>query len=1021
VGENLNPLDELKSLDQRVELVSDLADLRPIFDRLDEIAKENHDDFEVQLVVGDIKQHLVNRGTKLKEIQQAVRTPQGQMPAAAPPGPPVPPPPSSRASDLDATVVLPPSAKPVTPSFDPEKTVVIPPSAAKPPTPSIEPEKTVVLPPSAAKPETPPSELDKTVVLPPPTAKPVTPSFEPVKTTVVPASPPKPPSAPAEPEKTVVLPPSVPVPPPAAAVPPVAAKPLPPDIEKPTLMSSGTFTPKPPQATAPPPVEPTQPKPVVHVPPKPAAPPPVEPPTLKAEVPIAKPPAAAPPVTPPPPVQAKPPAAPVPIPPAPVAAPPKPPAPAASTPIPIAPKPPAPAKIPPSSPAQTKPKSAKNALWIGALIGVLAAVGIIVVLVNMARKRNLAPAPVETAAAVAVTINTTPPGAKVRINNEEKCAASPCTLQLSPASYSISAFLDGYDAATNGVTVAAGQPATVNLNLEPQAQSLRILTDLEAGKVTIDDQPPADLQEGQFVIDKLAPGPHTVKIIGKTGEAAFTFEVVPARSPQITGAVTAKNLSAVIVSSFGNAGRIVTSSGPQKLTVDGQPQADASSAGTDLAAFPPGVHELVLGEGTAQKNVKENFGPAPMLTAFLKSDLNIGTLIVSTGEDDVTVFVNNREWRRKTQKGQVRIQAIGQVNVRVAKTGFEVAPPQTADLKKGAEVRLEFKLKPLVVVGVLQIRGGTPGAEVLIDSKSVGTIGPDGNFNFSGVQAGDRAIELRRDQFTPKRYSRNFKAGQPLVLSGADVVLAAAAAPAPANGTVKISRNPAEANVSYRRIDESQNHDLRGPQVELPPGGYVFTARAPGYSERTERIQLAAGENRNLDLVLNKTAPVVRNGTMADFEDPAAWKQEDNVYVHRGEAFLPYRLTPNGVFQFTVQLIKGGGVFRAGRIRWRLNYIDPRNYAQFEIDKKIFSARDNVKGKNTERAKTQHDLKDAKSFTIQIEVTPDHIVHKLRTGDSWVILDSWALPGRDFTQGKFGFWIQGGDELGITDFSFTPK
>ena len=142
MGEHLNPLDELKSLDQQVELVSDLADLRPIFNRLDEIAKENNDDFEVQLVVGDIKQHLVNRGTKLKEMQQAVRTPQGPMPAAVPPsvappgpppGPPAPPPSSARASNLDATVVLPPSAaKPAAPPFEPEKTVVLPPSAANP-------------------------------------------------------------------------------------------------------------------------------------------------------------------------------------------------------------------------------------------------------------------------------------------------------------------------------------------------------------------------------------------------------------------------------------------------------------------------------------------------------------------------------------------------------------------------------------------------------------------------------------------------------------------------------------------------------------------------------------------------------------------------------------------------------------------------------------------------------------------------------------------------------------------------
>ena len=38
--QNLNPLDELRSLDQQVELVNDLAGLKPIFFRLEEIAKQ---------------------------------------------------------------------------------------------------------------------------------------------------------------------------------------------------------------------------------------------------------------------------------------------------------------------------------------------------------------------------------------------------------------------------------------------------------------------------------------------------------------------------------------------------------------------------------------------------------------------------------------------------------------------------------------------------------------------------------------------------------------------------------------------------------------------------------------------------------------------------------------------------------------------------------------------------------------------------------------------------------------------
>ena len=45
-AENLNPLDELKNLDHQVETVTDLAALKPIFYRLDEIAKQYSDDCE---------------------------------------------------------------------------------------------------------------------------------------------------------------------------------------------------------------------------------------------------------------------------------------------------------------------------------------------------------------------------------------------------------------------------------------------------------------------------------------------------------------------------------------------------------------------------------------------------------------------------------------------------------------------------------------------------------------------------------------------------------------------------------------------------------------------------------------------------------------------------------------------------------------------------------------------------------------------------------------------------------------
>jgi hypothetical protein len=136
---------------------------------------------------------------------------------------------------------------------------------------------------------------------------------------------------------------------------------------------------------------------------------------------------------------------------------------------------------------------------------------------------------------------------------------------------------------------------------------------------------------------------------------------------------------------------------------------------------------------------------------------------------------------------------------------------------------------------------------------------------------------------------------------------------------------------------------------------------------------------------------------------------------------VPYKLPPKGVFAFTVQLLKGGGVFRAGAIRWCVQYLDSKNYLLTEMDRKNFWTGVIKKGERLERVKTPHNLGNQKAFTIQIEVTPDRLVQSVLVGDEWKVLDTFAEPGRDFTQGKFGFLIQGNDEIAISDFKFLPK
>jgi hypothetical protein len=700
-------------------------------------------------------------------------------------------------------------------------------------------------------------------------------------------------------------------------------------------------------------------------------------------------------------------------------------------PPPPAPEPPRPAAQPANPPKPPRPPAPprtaptwKSVVMPGLIVGVLIAVALIAFTQYRSRKRTAVPPVV----AVKLDVATVPPGASVRVipanaapgGNNQKTCASNCTLSLPPGDYQVTASLDGFEPAAGSVHVAAGQPAQVSLPLQPQAQSIHLITDLDQGKVVLDNQAPVDLQDGQLVLDKLPTGPHTLKINGRSGDASFSFEIADARLPALTGPVTVHNLNAVLVASFGKAARVVTGTGPLKLTVNGQPQSDAGPAGTDLSNFQPGREEIVVGEGKDQRTMSEDFGVAPAITAFLKSDINAGTLIVSTSQDDVRVFLNDKEYRRRTQHGQLRILTLGKVTVRVAKSGFLDEPAQTAEVKKGEEARLQFTLKPQPQFGSLQIRGGTPGAEVVLDQKSVGTVGQDGTFSFDMVQPGDRAVELRHVQYTPKKLQRAFQAGQAVVLSGADVVLVSA------NGTIHLTRNPPGATVTYRRADETESHEARGNQIELPPGSYVFSATAQGFTEATTRVQLAGGESRPVEFALARerpapTVPVVVTHGMADFEEPDAWKKEGDNWVHKGAAFLPYKLPDKGVFTFTVQLLKGGSIFQAGKIRWCVQYIDAKNYLLTELDRKNFWTGVIAKGTRLERKKAPHNIENPKSFTVQLEISPDQLVQKLQIANDWVVLDTFAEPGRDYTQGKFGFLIQGSDEIAISDFKFVAR
>ncbi|MCU1334990.1 MAG: hypothetical protein JWO19_571 [Bryobacterales bacterium] len=608
------------------------------------------------------------------------------------------------------------------------------------------------------------------------------------------------------------------------------------------------------------------------------------------------------------------------------------------------------------------PMEWKRALWTGVAAGVALSLILIVILVNVARRRNLSLSDL-TATDVMVQIATTPPGASIRVNGENKCT-SDCRVALPPGAYQITAFLDGYEPAASGVSLVLGKPETLNLTLEARPQNVRILSDLAQGKVVLDTQPPVDLQDGQYLFERVPPGRHSISVTGANAEASFNFDLAPARQPVVSGTVSARNVLAMLVSSFAGHARLITSSGPWKLAVNGQGEDNAGPAGVDLRNFQPGLNEVAISQGNDSRSIKEDFGPGPTLTAFLKTDRNVGTLIVFTGENNARVFLNNKEYTRRTQGGQLRIQTIGPLEVRVQKSGFENAPAQTVEVKKGSEVRLEFKMKPLAQVASLHIEGATPGAEIFLDQRGMGVVADDGSFHDAAVTPGDHVIGLRREKFAPKQFSRNFAAGQTVTISGSDAALVAERAPAP------------------------------------PP--------PPPPEPKPEPV-------------IPKPPPV-RVSSMDGFESQDGWMQQDNgVWRHRGGGFLTYRLPSTGVFTFGVYMIRGGNLFRGGRVRWFTDYVDSKNYVVSELDENNLTIRDVVNGKSTDHLKVKHNVESKdKAWAIQIEVAPDHLIQRIQKDQQWITLDSWTKPDHKFADGKFGFLVQGNDEIGVSDFKFTP-
>jgi hypothetical protein len=408
----------------------------------------------------------------------------------------------------------------------------------------------------------------------------------------------------------------------------------------------------------------------------------------------------------------------------------------------------------------------------------------------------------------------------------------------------------------------------------------------------------------------------------------------------------------------------------------------------------PSLPTLPLSSDTGAGNVTPDDRPPA------ESGHNMGTLIVVAGQDDARVFLNGKLQRQLTQAGQLRLPNLELKDyvVQVSKSGFEDPPQQTIRIRKGEEAKLIFNLQLQPRLASLTIQGGAPGTTVLVDQTVVGIVQPDGTLSVSSINSGDHTLELRKERFRARQFKKHFAVGGTVSLSAADAAMEAAP------GELKITFAPADANVALVK-GELLKIVSSGVSLNLAPGTYTLTARTAERFTRSSTLEVIAGQSKTLDLSLAPSG-------MSKWDDPGAWKHEGDSFIRKGGDFVLYGVVPaSGTFAFSAMLTKGH------LLQWVLNYNDPKNYILFQMDDNNFYRTLIRNGNKTDEIIVPH-KGEKKSFrTLQIRVSPTELVHQIKNGDSWTVLDSWTQPGANLSLGKFGFYITGNDQVALSSFA----
>ena len=674
---------------------------------------------------------------------------------------------------------------------------------------------------------------------------------------------------------------------------------------------------------------------------------------------------------------------------------------------------------PPIPPNPTTPSPSARKWMVYGSLATLALAVVIAAGVVALRQKTGTPSP--QPGKFKILLRSSPQGAQISVAGTQ-CGISTCEMQLAPGTYRAEARLPGYQPAmaTFDVKADGTSSAEIALTLLTSSAQLSVATDLGQGSIAIDGAVPSEIQAGEATVASLGPGKHTLILESGSSHASFAIQVEADAVPRLDGAIETKNLKGFVVTRSASEARLYGSVDGVGVTLDGKPVGALSAGGLELKNLAAGSHELLIEELSKERHkLVFDAGPSMAIFASMLADPDLGLLRIVTGEDGVTVYINGEKNKRTTTAGRVAIYLPPKkYTIRVEKSGLTSPPEQTAELRKGEETQLDFKMT--AKRSTLSVHHGVPGSEVYVDGNNIGIVRVDGEFSAAYIVPGKHTVAVKHDKYEPFQADVTFVEGQ--------VVDFDAALKLP-TGTLRIDVNPANLNVRLRlrREGESQMRDVTDRNLNLPEGSYTVVASAPRFQDASATVDVVAKRSATASLTLKPVegAPASLPGKPATTETVSqptfvlndwlklpGWTRENDAAVHQGGDLLlaPFELK-RGTLAFTVTSLRGK------RIEWVLGYRDEKNYTLFQVEDKAFHRFEVVNGKRTE-FKASHDFDRNRPLAFSIAIGPAGVVHRVLRNPEWNVIDDWKDGGA--AEGRFGFRVQGRDKIGLTDFRFVP-